>query len=171
MWPFDALRELRERARTRRAFSLYLSPEMVERIANDPTFGERMKPKRRDVSFILFQVRDDPPERAEEYLERARAIVWESKGMVDVTLSSVVVACFGAVPEDDPPPDLRKDAAASLMTALGTDIRLIQGKRECLFGLNGTEHRSSYGALIPNLSHHLETLLRLEFGQSLELAA
>jgi hypothetical protein len=161
MWPFN---KMIERARTRKAFSLYLSPEMVERAAAS---AADMLPKRTEISFIIFQVRDDPPEIVRTHLERAFPLIHQHGGVIEVIFSSLSLVSFGLIPSGAP--DRRVEVAESLLSALGTDVRLVHGKTEGLFGMHGRDFGLFFGCLIPGTGQLLAKLLQLDFGQSAEV--
>jgi len=164
------LKARRARASVRSAFGAYLSPQLIERLELDPK-EDQLGTRRGEISFALFQVRDEPPERVRQRLETAFAIVSDHGGHIDQILSSFILVSFSGFPWQVSLPDRRVAAVGSLIDALGTDIRVIHGCSDALIGNIGSETRYSYGALIPDLAQHLEVLLRLGFGQAAEITA
>jgi hypothetical protein len=161
-------REEKQRAMVRAAYTKYLSPKLAEALAAPPkALDLTLVPA--DVSFILFHLRDDPPELVQRHVEKAFPIVLAYEGFIVESLSSFTIVMFQGFPWQKALPDRRADAVASLMATLGTDIRLVHGRAACLIGNIGVDTRFSYGAVFPSLARRVETLLGLEFGQAMEV--
>jgi hypothetical protein len=165
------LRVASQRAFIRHVFKWDVSRDVVEELVRVPR-KEPSAPVPRNVSFIVFQVRDDDIENVRGRLARALAIVEESGAMVEHIASSLVIATFGAYPRGVvATEDNRGLFASRLMSELGSDIRLVHGATAGLVGNFGSATRLSYGSALPNFGRILERLVQLDFGQSAEISA
>lgn len=100
------LTEERQRLFTKRAFQQYVSPELVDRIVEDPAalrFGGEV----RELTVLFSDIRDfttfaekhDPQEvvrMLREHLTRMTAEVLAQQGMLDKYIGDAVMALFGA---------------------------------------------------------------------------
>ena len=168
MWPFYS-RKARTRRKVLRAFSPYLSPELIEKLVTTP---EALGPSIQQamIPFIILQVRDDDVGQVPGYLDQAFEAVEDAGGMVMSIMSSVVAAAFGIpvrVPDEEAIAQ-RNQAVTRLRDDLGSNVRAVFGCADGLYGNVGTR-RMTYQALIPDFGGNLERLLRLEFGASSEL--
>ena len=103
---FRFLTEERQRLWLRRAFQQYVSPEVVERITDDPsalTFGGELRPVTvlfSDIrDFTTFTERHGPHEVVEmlrEYLTAMTKCVLAERGTLDKYIGDAVMAIFGA---------------------------------------------------------------------------
>jgi hypothetical protein len=168
---FRRLQIARQGAVIRQAFAAYVSPKVINQMIRDP-LQKPKGPERRDVSFILFQVRDDDAENVQKQLERALPIVTEGGGVILDMMSSLVLAVFGLFPGKEPGvlEDNRALVAARLMSELGADIRLVHGSSPGLVGNFGTGARINYDSVLPKFGKLLERLLKLDYGQSAEIS-
>ena len=112
---------LRERKMIERAFSGYLSHEVLERILRDGKLPE-LKGERRRVSLLFADIRDftslaeknqpeDVVEMLSEFFARMVAVVRQNFGYVDKFLGDGMMATFGA-PADDSAQERHAIAAA-----------------------------------------------------------
>jgi hypothetical protein len=168
MWPFDR-REERERQWIRQGFSKYLSRELVEQLVANPrslTMGEMTKA---EVRFLLFQVRDSSLGDIRDLMNRAIAIAADTGGVIDCLMSSMMLVTFGIIaPPDGIPEDQQLRAVAALIEKLGTDIRVLYGRAQCLHGTVGTDARFFYSVLLPDFGASMKRLLDVDFGTSVE---
>jgi hypothetical protein len=168
MWPFYSRKERRRREMLS-TFSAYLTPEMVEKLARTP---EQILPHLQQamIPYIILQVRDDDLGKVPGYLDQAFEAVLDAGGTIMSVMSSVIVVVFGIpvrIPDGESIAQ-RNRAVARLLSDLGPNVRAIFGGAECPYGNMGTR-RMNYGALIPDFSRNLATLLKLEFGGSAEV--
>ena len=144
---YRILTEELQRRWTKRAFQQYVSPEVVERIMQDPaglSFGGEL----RTVTVLFSDIRDfttftekhDPQvvvQRLREYLTRMTDIVQKEGGTLDKYIGDAVMAEFGA-PIAYPDHALRGCRAALAMTAAVeqlTDKWRAEGKEPFRIGL------------------------------------
>ena len=169
MWPFYSRKERRRREMLR-AFSAYLTPEMVEKLVRMP---ERLLPNLEPamIPYIILQVRDDDMAQVPACLEKAFEATLSAGGTIVSVMSSVVMVVFGIpirVPDDESIAQ-RDQAVAFLRDGLGPNVRAVFGRADGLYGNVGSAQRLSYGALFPRFSGSLVRLLGLEFGESAEV--
>lgn len=160
MWPFHG----RKRRARRKALQLarYLSPELIEALANAPDAPPRLQ--QATIPYIILQVRDDDLAQVPDYLDRASDAVLEAGGTILSIMSSVVAVAFGLpVRSTDDGIVQRDQAVARPRSDLGSSVRAIFGHAGGLYGAMGRQ-RMTYGALLPGFGGRLERLLRLEFG-------
>jgi adenylate cyclase len=131
---FRFLTEERQRLWLRRAFQQYVSPEVVERIAEDPAalrFGGELRNLTvlfSDIrDFTTFTERHDPHEVVEmlrEYLTAMTDCVLRERGTLDKYIGDAVMAIFGA-PISYPDHAARACRAALAMAA---EVERLQAK-------------------------------------------
>ena len=164
MWPFDR-RKRSEREWIRQGFSKYLSKELVEQLVTNPQSLPVEEMKEARARFLLFQVRDGSLGNIRDLLDRATAVAMDSGGIIDCSMSSMALVTFGIIaPPEGNPEDQQSRAAAALIEKLGTDIRVLYGRAQCLHGLT----RLSYSVLLPEFSAYMKRLLEMDFGTSLD---
>jgi hypothetical protein len=164
------IRLARQRAFITRAFSRYVSQDVIDELIREPRKDPK-RAERRTVSFVVFQVRDDDIANVQNQFERAFPIVIDGGGVIEDVASSLVIATFGAFQRNESVvEDKRALVAARLMGELGPEIRLVHGSASGLVGNVGTDSVLRYGSVLPNFGRILERLLRLEFGQSAEIS-
>src|SRR5437764_566300 len=151
-----------ERAYIKRTFLKYVSPKVVDELIREPD-KSALGSQRRQISFIVFQLRDDDVENVQRQLERALPIVREGGGIFDMS-SSLVMATFG-IPLREESVDFEANralVASRLMSELGSEIRLVHGSVSGLAGNFGIDTWLHYGAVLPNFGAILERLVELE---------
>jgi hypothetical protein len=172
MWPFDRGKK-RSKENIRRAFSQYLSRDVLDALAENPESLRLPEPQAVKLFYIVLQVRDDAIEDVPAYLDRALEIGL-AFNCTTYIVSSMVVITFG-LPIDimngryEEGIDRRADVVARLLGELGPNIRIISGCADGLLGMMGTKQRLTFGPVIPNFGDHLRVLTRLDYGQSEEI--
>lgn len=173
--------ERRQRQRIKNAFSLYVSPEVVEEVIADPA-RLRLGGERREVTVMFTDLagftsisEKMPPEEVANLLNRhltdMTAIIHRERGTVDKFIGDAVMAFWGA-PLADPEQSVHAARAAIAMQesmarlrqeildaggpALHMRIGLHRG--ECIVGNMGSEQRFDYSAIgdTVNLASRLE---------------
>lgn len=169
----DQTAERRLRRRISRAFSRYLAPEMVRRLARDPA-SLRLGGERRVLSILFCDVRNftplaerlkDEPERLTHLVNRLLTplseAVLDQGGTIDKYIGDCVMAFWNA-PLDDP--DHAPHAVAAGLAMLAAIDRLnaefaAEGAQErlavgvgintgvCVVGNMGSDRRFDYSAL------------------------
>jgi adenylate cyclase len=133
----------KDKRRLRKMFSLYLAPEMVDRmVASDhlPQLGG----ERREMSFLFTDVagfttmaeRMDPTVLApilNRYLDGACNVILEHGGMVNEFIGDAILAFFGA-PQDQPDHAARIVACARALDAFAEAFRQAQQDDGVPFG-------------------------------------
>jgi hypothetical protein len=86
-------------------------------------------------------------------LEVAFDVVMEFGGTIVSTISSVVDVAFGIPTRDDMlnHEDQCAEAAARLVAVLGSNVRVVFGRANGLYGVIGSQQRLHYGTVVPNL--------------------
>lgn len=114
--------------------------------------------QRKRIGLLLFNVRDSA---LEEVQPRLALLCGElvRRGYVIMSLTSSI----GMATIDDGTDDLEMTADA-LVGAMRTTVRIVYGRCECLEGCIGSSSAFTYGAIVPNFSQVLSTLLSAEFG-------
>jgi hypothetical protein len=173
MWPFDDWRRRREAVRLRQAFGRYIEPAMLERLLTHPEeFEPGLKPAR--IHFLLALVRDDDVEAVPGLVARAVEAIVASNGMVDAVSGSCVVGWFGVpLPGDAAaqPKVERAAAVARLLADLGSNVKIVTGDRDGLYGNIGGERRFNYGFVVPEFGRCLEALIKLDYGKAVDAGA
>jgi hypothetical protein len=169
MWPFYSWKE-RRRRKLLRLFSPHLTPEIIEELVKTP---ERPIPSLQQamIPYIILQVRDDDLAQVPVYMEKAFEVTLDAGGVIMSIMSSVVAVVYGIpvrIPDDESIAQ-RNQTLVRLGRDLGPNVRTVFGRASCLYGNGGSARRMNYGALIPDFSGSLETLLALEFGNSAEI--
>ena len=128
------LTEERQRLFTKRAFQQYVSPEVVERIVEDPAalqFGGRLTELTvlfSDIrDFTTFTERHDPQDVVQmlrEYLTRMTEQVLAQQGTLDKYIGDAVMAIFGAPVEL---PDHAERACRAAL-AMADEVERLQAK-------------------------------------------
>jgi adenylate cyclase len=132
----EAFVSAREKAFIRQAFSHYLEPAMVDRLAKDRT-SLRLGGERRELSFIFTDIEGftEMTERLEpevlttllnDYFDGMSDIIAANHGMIDKFIGDAVVALFGA-PTADPSHALNAVRAAEAMDAFTQAFRASHG--------------------------------------------
>jgi hypothetical protein len=170
MWPFDR-RE--QRKCIVQAFSKYLSPEMIDSLVRDPSRLARTGRDLRtaEIDFLVLQVCDDVLEDVPKHLEAAFDIVMDFDGTIVSTMSSVMDVAFGIPIRGDmrSHADECAGAAARLVAELGSNVRVVFGRANGLYGIMGGEQRVVYGTVVPNFTPVPKTLIATEFGRSVRI--
>lgn len=128
----EAFLGAREKAFIRQAFSHYLEPAMVDRLARDKD-SLRLGGERRELSFIFTDIagftemsEQLPPEELtallNDYFDGMSDIIAAHHGMIDKFIGDAVVALFGA-PTADPAHALNAIRAAAAMDAFAEGFR------------------------------------------------
>jgi hypothetical protein len=155
----------------RRAFSKYLSPDVIEKLVDDPASLARPSPAERGtITFLIANVRDDTLGNVPQYLDRCLTIIEQCDGFVSEFFCSTVIAAFD-VPmrkQADHAARLCRSAVDQLLVDLGHDVRIIYGRSPGLIGNLGTSKRLHYGFALPNASASLVQLLTIEYGSAVE---
>lgn len=169
----DQARERRMRREITRAFAHYLAPEMVRRLARDPS-SLRLGGERRVLSILFCDLRNftplaegmkDEPERLTHLVNRIltplSAAALDQGGTIDKYIGDCVMAFWNA-PLDDPDHAAHAAAAGLAMLAAidrlnaefaaeGTEARLAVGvginTGACVVGNMGSDRRFDYTAL------------------------
>jgi adenylate cyclase len=171
MWPFDNLRRRRAAARIRRAFGDYIEPDLLERLASNPErVNLELKPAR--IHFLLLLVRDDRVAEVPGFVARAVDIILDANAMIERVSGSLMIGWFGApvpAPADARPLADRAAAVARLLAELGSNVKIVTGDRDGLYGNIGAERRFNYSFVVPEFGRCLEALTRLDYGRSAEV--
>ncbi|HEX3499605.1 MAG TPA: adenylate/guanylate cyclase domain-containing protein [Stellaceae bacterium] len=133
----------RERAFIRHAFSRYLSPELVKRLADDPR-ALRLSGERREMTFLFTDIagftglseRLGPAALApilNEYFDGACAVIFAEGGMVNEFVGDAILAFFNA-PLDQPDHARRALAAARALDRFAEGFRRTQVAHGIAFG-------------------------------------
>lgn len=169
----DQARERRMRREITRAFAHYLAPEMVRRLARDPS-SLRLGGERRVLSILFCDLRNftplaegmkDEPERLTHLVNRIltplSAAALDQGGTIDKYIGDCVMAFWNA-PLDDPDHAVHAATAGLAMLAAidrlnaefaaeGSEARLAVGvginTGACVVGNMGSDRRFDYTAL------------------------
>jgi hypothetical protein len=169
MWPF--WRKSREAREIRRAFSAYMSPEVVEKLAR----GEDVipSPETKVIPYVVFQVRDDRVDDVQLCLSQAIPIVRRYDVLLETMMHSTVAVSMFRIGTGAEMfqfvPGSQEQLVNELLEALGPNIRIVYGSAEGLWGSIEVAKRFSFGALVPGFNAVLATLGQLEFGSSKRL--
>ncbi len=172
--------------RIRESFSVYVAPEVVEEIVDDPEIAHQ-DGARREVAVLFSDIRgfttyceQHPPEfvveQMREYLDEMSAAVEASGGVLDKYIGDAVMALFGPFLADGANKSARAVACAVGMTrrlkALNEQWRA-QGRPEFKIGIGihtgeaivgniGSTRRMQYTALgdTVNLASRLESMTK-----------
>jgi adenylate cyclase len=116
------LTEEKEKKRTRRTFSSYLDPHVVEQVLNNPELLKLGGDKREmsvlfsDIrGFTSFSEKMAPTEVVlflNKYFEKMQGIIWNNKGTLDKLIGDAVMCFWGA------PIETKDHALRSVVTAL-----------------------------------------------------
>lgn len=128
----DAVIAARDKAFIRQAFSHYLEPAMVDRLARDRD-SLKLGGERREISFIFTDIAGFtemserlPPETLtallNEYFDGMSDVLAAHDGMIDKFIGDAVVALFGAA-QPDPSHAANAVRAAAAMDAFAEDFR------------------------------------------------
>jgi adenylate cyclase len=128
----EAFLAAREKAFIRQAFSHYLEPAMVDRLARDRN-SLRLGGERRELSFLFTDIagftemsEQLPPEELtgllNDYFDGMSDVIAAHHGMIDKFIGDAVVALFGA-PTADANHALNAVRAAAAMDAFAEDFR------------------------------------------------
>src|SRR5262249_54667971 len=124
MWPFYSRKERATRRALRIAFSRYVSPELIEKLARTP---EALGPsvERATISYIILQVRDDDLGQVATYLDQAFEAVLDADGTITSMMSSVAAVAFGIPVRASAEEGIaqRDQAVARLRADLGRNVR------------------------------------------------
>ena len=101
----------------------------------------------RDVDFAYVLVRDDPLEAAPDLLAQVLDCAHDSGGDVVSCDASLVLVAFGWTKDALPSEGQREAFARSIEEKLGKRASCVHGRRKCLVGTVGGEHRKSYTLL------------------------
>ena len=175
-------RQEREKEQVKRILSAYVSPQVAQRILNDPRLL-RLGGERRAITILFADIRGftpyaekTPPERVvallNEYLAAMTEEIFAQDGTVDKFMADGVMALFGA------PLDYDDATERALRTALGMQKRFAQLKTrwaddtaalglgigintgEVVVGNLGSERKMDYTAIgdAVNLAKRLESI-------------
>jgi hypothetical protein len=166
MWPFDRRRS-RQRADVRQTFAAHVSPATVKALMAEPIeTASDVAPKSVDVHFVVVQFRDGTVAEIQDAFTRIAEIAVAADGFVEGNLSSLVLITFGALRLDAAAAANQAKVVASLVAALGSQVRLVHGQAVASVGLWGGGPRASYGTMLPDFGRCLRSLAELEFGAS-----
>ncbi len=162
------IREFFRRRAIRRAFSRYVSPDVVQSLFSDRVQAESATLHSGEIGFVLSWVNGYSPEQVSERTGRVADLAIEYGGVVDSMVSGLVIVSFGASP---PPFVHSSDQAgfvAALIQELGNEIKLVHGCSKGYYGNIGSARRMAYSFIIEDFGLALKRLCSLDFGQAEE---
>src|SRR3954447_12382432 len=99
--------------------------------------------KRENITYIVFQVRDDTSEEVERHLTDALEVVRAHEGIIEKAISSIVLVVFSSNS------DMRSEDAQIVIQKMGPNVRAIYGHGNFLRGAIGIAGYFSYGTVFP----------------------
>ncbi len=186
MWLQRFLQEEAQKRQIRQIFSLYVAPEVVEEIVNDPSIAHQ-EGKRRRVAVLFSDIRNftayseqNPPElvvkQMRTYLTEMTESVQKHRGVLDKFIGDAVMALFGPfLPENAPISAYAVTSALEMLERLERlNKRWVQEGLppfrigigihvgEAVVGNIGSEQRVQYTALgdTVNLASRLQSLTK-----------
>lgn len=162
--------EFREFMKTRRALEKFISPNLAsETLAGRHAGTLSLGPEIRHFQFVLVHVREDDPEETTRTIAGVVETICGCGAIVGHIACSVIDGYFGFPWPECDSIEARQKLVAALIADNGDRVRIAHGQCNGLVGNFGSKKRMDYGALIPNFSGALKTLLALEFGSAAEI--
>ena len=155
------------RRQIRRAFSRYLTPKQVAKLAVNPEPPTRSLTTRQ-LYCLLSQVRDETVGDIQRNVAAALPIYLKHRGLIFDVISSFQLVAFGTHNFGGTEQECRQDsqsAASELLAVLAQNIKIVSFDGDMSIGLLGSESRFSYSIAAPRLDCCVLTLLETEFGR------
>ena len=159
-----------EEITVRSALGRYLSPGLVDKIMKaDPADTSYLRTEMTHFQFVLVHVKEDEPEETTKTIAKVVETTCANGGTIGNMACSLIVLYLGLPYPKHDSPEARQNLVAALIREGGDRIRVVHGQCDGLAGLFGSQKRMNYGALIPNFSGALKTLLSVELGTAVEI--
>jgi hypothetical protein len=159
-----------QRRRYRAVFGQYLSPEVIEMLLAEK--GAEIKPPEvKHFQFVVALADDRNPLEVPVMLSKITRTLIQHHSMVTHITSSLVVALLGVPFPEGNSAEARRELVGALLRENGDRLRIAHGECEAAVGMFGGPQRCTYGAVIPEFSGILKTLLETKLGSAVEYRA
>ena len=167
MW-LSEWRRRRQRKAVTREFERYLSPAVADKLVSRPELLRLSGPERAHVGYVLAQVRDDVLDDIPAHFRKAMDATLGEHGLIDPSPPLLWVV-FGLPAPWSSSADRRTELAARLIADLGTDVKVVTGAADALYGNFGNKYRFTYSVAIEGFGTVLAALARTDYGHAMEI--
>jgi len=147
----------------KKALAKLVSPQAV---ADCLAGFENQSLKEGQVELILAMVRGDTADLVSERVRKVAQIGTQRGACVDAAIGPLVAISLGTIPGPQTQVPDRPGLVNELRRHLGEEVKIVHAAERGHFGLIGGR---TWGAILPHFNAMLETMTRLEFGQSEEV--
>lgn len=147
----------------------HLPPEAAPAVLRAKGAEAMLQTKVRHFQYVLVHTWEEQPDEIPKLICNVVDALLRHSGTVTDITSSLVIGYFGLPYPEYDSVDLRRSFVTALLAKNGKAVRVAHGQCNGLVGTFGNKSRHSFGAIVPNFSDILKTLLDAEFGTAIEI--